>query len=317
MKFDQQLFLDKTKLAYPIKSLGCAIALMSCAYQASAQDDDFQITGSLGLAGEYNDNVSVSELESATGESDTATAIDGAVDLNWQASQKTNVSAGYSLSSQHYSEFDDFDLDMHLLYADISHDLPFLTVGANHYFADARLGGDEFLTLNQSSIYAGKLINDRWYIRAALNASDKDFTGFSGRNAKTIGASVDTFLFFNQGKSSLLFAWAINDEDAEQSQFAYTSNTFRLRYSHDTTLWGKASEFSAGIRSQVRDYEGITPAIGQTRDDKQLVADIAWNLNLTNHIATVAAFENGNYSSHLPSADYRENRIKLGLEFSL
>lgn len=316
MRIYQHYLIEDRRPTFLLTTMGCAIALMTLSYQASAQEEDFQITGSLGVGGEYNDNVSVSELESATGESDSATTVDGAIDLSWQANEKTNVTGGYSLSSQHYSEFEDFDMDMHLLYGDISYDLPFLTVGANHYFADAQLGGDDFLELNQSSVYAGKLINDQWYLRAALNVSDKEFTGFSGRNADTIGASLDAFWFFNQGNSSLVLAWAIDDEDAEQRQFAYTSNTIRLRYSHDTSLWGRVSEISAGIRNQVRDYDGITPSIGQTRDDEQLVADIEWSLNLTDHIATKAAFEHGDYSSRLPSADYQENRMRLGLELS-
>lgn len=316
MKSDQPTLLINPPSIFHVAALGWAVTLMIFSHQAPAQEDKLKISGSIGVGAEHNDNVSVTELESATGSADTATTVDGALDISWQATKNTNVSGGYSLNAQHYAEYEDFDMDMHLLYADISYDLPFFTVGANHYFADAKLGGNDFLALNQSSIYAGKLIKETWYLRAALNVNDKAFTDFEARNAETVGASIDAFWFFNQGKSSLVLAWAVDNEDAEQSQFSYSANTIRLRYAHDTSLWGRASEFSAGIRRQDRDYDGITPSIGQTRDDTQQVADIQWRLNLTNHIATNAAFEHGNFSSRLPSADYKENRIKLGIELS-
>lgn len=299
-------------------TLFSAIAMMSFQYQAVAQEDDSDLSfsGSLGVGAEYDDNVSVSELESATGESDTATNVDGALQMDWQASDKLNISTGYNLTSQYYSEYDDFDMEIHMLYGDASYDLPFMTIGANHYFANARLGGDGFLDLNRSSIYAGKLFAEQWYLRGALNVTDKEFDVFSARDAETTSASLDTFWFFNQGNSSLQFALEVADEDALEEQFSYQANIVRIRVNHDFSLWGFQNEISAGVRNEIRDYQAITPSIGQTRDDELLVSDLSWDMKLTDWLATTASLEHGNYSSRLPSADYRENRVSLGLELS-
>lgn len=284
--------------------------------QAQNTNEPFTVTGSLEAGTEYNSNVSVSELESASGESDMAGAVDAALDMNWKPAERVSVDAGYSFTSRRYDDYDAFDLDMHLLYGDISYEMDLFTVGANYYFADAELGGDDFLTLKQNSLYAGKLFDERWYLRAALNFSDKDFDGFGARDADTEGLSLDAFWFFNQGMSSLVFGYAYDDEDTRANQFAYEADTLRTRFTHRFTVNGRDGNLQVGGRAQFRDYRGITPSLGATRDDKQYVIDARVEVELMPWLAVTGQIERGDYRSRLASADYTENRIGAGLKVS-
>lgn len=297
----------------------CGAAAMSfaaTALQAQTTDSQFSFSGSLEAGAEYNSNVSVSELESASGESDMAGAVDAALDMNWKPAERVSVDAGYSFTSRQYDDFDAFDLDMHLLYGDVSYELDLFTVGANYYFADAELGGDDFLTLKQSSLYAGKLFDERWYLRGALNFSDKDFDGFGARDADTEGLSLDAFWFFNQGMSTLVFGYAYDDEDTRSLAFAYEADTLRTRFTHRFAWNGRESNLQLGGRAQFRDYKGITPGLGAPRDDKQYVLDARIEVELLPWLAVTGQVERGDYRSRLASADYTENRVGAGLKVS-
>ena len=201
---------------------------------------------------------------------------------------------------------------MHLLYADLSHDFSALTLGGNYYYANADLGGDSFLELNQYSLYAGKLFGASWYLRGALNLSRKEFDSFNTRDADNSGASIKLYRFFNDGRSSVTLAYAFEDEDTRGSSFVYTADTMRLRLNHRFMLATKEARLQLGYRFQDRAYANVTPSINAPRDDSQSVFDARLEVTLVENLALVARWENGDYQSRLPSADFSDNRISLG-----
>ncbi|MEX0903137.1 MAG: hypothetical protein WDZ76_10475 [Pseudohongiellaceae bacterium] len=299
------------------KKTAMALAISLVASTAAAQQTDrFTVSGYGELGAEYNSNVSITELESATGESDTAAVLDAGLDLSWSVTERLNADAGYSYSSSSYRNFDDFDLDLHLLYGDLSYEFDALTLGTSINHADARLAGDDFLTLDQYSLYAGKLLGDQWYLRGALNFSDKSFEGFSERDADVEGLGIDAFWFFNDGRSTLVFSYAYDDETAASSQFSYDANTVRMRYTNSLVFASKDAEFQLGLRLQDRNYKGLTPAISARRDDQQAVAEAQFELSLYEHLAIITRLEHGAYQSNLSSADYDETRASLAVQLS-
>lgn len=311
MQKSRQSFFRHTLFA----SMAVATQLASVAALAQS-NSAVTFSGAIEAGAEYNSNVSVPELETASGTGDMAATADARLDMNWKPVERLSVDAGYSFSAQRYQDVDIFDLDMHLVYADASYDFDVFTIGANHYYADADLGGRDFLILKQTSVYAGKMIGEQIYLRGAINTADKSFTGLAARNAKTEGVSVDAFWFFNQGRSSMSFGYAWDDEEARAREFAYEADTLRVRYNNRFDLFGKDSDLQIGLRTQHRDYKGITPAIGVPRNDRQTVADARLKVQLNPVLAVSGKLERGDFSSHLPSADYTENRVSLSLQAS-
>ncbi len=310
-------FLQYHTVRPDILSVSVAIALVCgiAVSGAAAQDDEqFSVSGAVEVGAEHNSNVSISELESATGEADTAAIADAGVDFSWQLNEGLALDAGYSYSGSRYQDFDAFDLDLHLLYGDLSYEFESFTLGSNYYYADASLGGDDFLTLKQHSFYAAKLFSDQWYLRGALNFADKSFDGLALRDADTEGASVDLYWFFNEGRSTLVFGLAYDDEEAAFDAFSYEAQTLRLRYSNRFTLVGRNAELQLGMRLQNRDYTGITPEIGARRDDDQLITEAGLEVSLNDHLAVVTKLQRGSFNSNLSSADYSENRASLTLK---
>lgn len=300
-----------------IAALALAIGAALSAHGLSAQTGEpLTLSGSVELGAEHNSNVSVSELESATGESDVAATLDAGFDASWQATERLSVDAGYSYSGRRYDEFDAFDLDLHLLYGDLSYDFDLFSLGTNYYYADARLGGDDFLTLKQYSVYAGKLFADQWYLRGALNFADKSFNNFAARDADSEGVSLDAFWFFNQGRSTLVFGYAFDDEDARVNAFSYRANTMRVRYTNRFNVIGKDAQLQLGVRVQDRDYRGITPEINARRDDRQYTTEARVEVSLNSYLSVSTQFERAAFRSNLASADYTENRVSASLKLA-
>jgi hypothetical protein len=309
--------ITKFKIIYSCCSSAAAIASMLAVPAVFAQSNEaFTVTGQLEAGAEYNNNVSVTELESATGEADYAGLLDAGIDVSWKPTERFSADAGYSYSSSHYQEFDEFDLDLHLLYADASYNLDIFTIGANHYYGDANLGGDDFLTLKQYSVYAARLFGDSFYLRGALNFSDKSFDTFAGRNADAEGFNVDGFWYFNEGKSSIVLGYAFSDENTLANEFDYKGHTMRARYSNRFIVSAKDAEIQLGLRVQERKYSGLTPSIMSRRDDRQQIAEARFEVSLSSYLTLVSQLEYGNYSSNLSSADYDETRASVGMRVS-
>ncbi len=317
------MMISKAPLPLLTGLLGLAMAAHGVLAQQPAQEpvqpqqsEPLEISGAVAVGAERNSNLSVAELESASGTSDTAATVDANIDLNWQVDASTAFATGYSYSGSRYQDIDAYDLDLHLVYADLSHDFALLTLGANTYFADAKLGGDSFLEMNQYSLYAGKLFGDEWYLRGALNFAEKEFDVFDTRDADNDGFGVDLYRFFNAGRSNVVLGYVYEEEDTRGPSFRYSADTLRLRLNHRFTLAERESRLQLGYRWQDRAYANITPGINVPRDDSQRVAEAQLEVEVTDNVAVTGGWEHGDYQSRLASADFSANRVTLALRVS-
>ncbi|MEQ8956274.1 MAG: surface lipoprotein assembly modifier [Pseudomonadales bacterium] len=289
----------------------CTLCLPSFAQETQP----LEVSGSVELGLEYNNNLNIPELESASGRSDIAAVIGGDIGLDWTPEENWNVDTGYSYSGSRYKDIGSYDIDLHMLNADISRDIGELSLGGNVYYADASLGGDGFLSLKQYSLYAGQLFAGKYYLRGALNRNEKSFETLDSRDADNQGFSLDGFWFFNEGQTSLMLGFTAADEDAQANQFDYDSRGWRVRFSHRFLFAGVNSRLQLGYRREQRDYSSITPAIDTFRDDTRTKLEAQWNLSFTENIDLIGKIERGDYRSNLESADYNENRVTLSAAY--
>lgn len=283
---------------------------------AQQADEPLSLSGNVAMGAEYNSNLSVTELESSSGQSDVAGTVDANANVSWEPNDRFAAEGGYSYSASRYQDIDTYDLDLHLLFADLSYDFTALTLGTNYYFADADLGSDSFLTLNQYSLYAGKLFSDQWYLRGALNFTDKDFDTFNGRDADNEGYSVELYRFFNDGRTSVSGGYTYEEEATRDLSFLYAADTLRLRLNHRFSVASRDARFQLGYRLQDREYDYITPSIGVPRDDGAQVIDARLEMDVAKNLAVIGRVEHGNHESRLPSADFNDNRMSLALQLS-
>ena len=262
---------------------------------------------------EYDSNLSVVELDQYSTESDWAALFNARLNTQWKATEELELKAGYSFVSKTYQDNEEFDLVIQQLFADASYDFSLLTLGASYHYADATLADQDFLQLQQTSLYASHLFDNRIFVRGAANFQDKKFPDNSERNASNNGLAGDVFIFFHQGKTFIAMGISNEEEDAVQDQFSFDGISLRSSINHKFSTWGKTSELQLGWRYQDRDYSAVTPELEARRHDRNNIISIEWEINLTPKIIATSKVERGDYQSNLPAADYSETLASLML----
>jgi len=267
---------------------------------------------------EYDSNLSVVELDQYSTQSDWAALLNARLNGRWKASDKLDLKAGYYYLTKTYQDNESFDLAIQQLFADASYNFDVFTLGASYHNADAELAEKDFLQLQQTSLYASRLFNNRIFVRAATNYQDKDFPGNAERNARNTGIAGDVFVFFQQGNTFVAAGFTREQEDAAQDQFNYDALSLRASINHKFPVWGKASKVQLGMRYHDRDYSAATIPTddGQTdsfRSDNHRVANIEWEIHLTPQITATSKIESGDYQSNFAAADYSETLASVTL----
>lgn len=300
------------KTQFAVNLLLLNILCSAVGVHAATESTSAKLEVSTGV--EQDSNLNIVELDQSSQQSDLALLLGLKADGKWQVSEKFALSGGYSYAGKTYQDQSAYDLALHQLSVDASYNAELLTLGASYHYADANLDKKDFLTLQQTSFYAAKLLNEKFYLRSAVNLQNKDFAGRSERNADNVAWVNDGFVFFNQGKSFVSLGFSVENENSKAHELDYQANTLRAKASHQYALWGKPQKLQAGWRYLARDYAGVNPEIKRERYDSAHVSEVEWEVDFTDHIAAVTKMEYGQYDSNLPSADYSETRTSVTLK---
>lgn len=294
--------------------------LLSLPVQAQTPSLNLQ----LDLGAEYDSNVSVKELDRVTNAGDWAGVINVGAKTHWAATDKLNVRAGIFHDHKHYTEFDEFDLDVSRGNVEVSYDFSALTLGVSHDVALARLDQQDFLQLAQTRLYASKLIGQNVYLRGQFTQQNKSFTDQPERDADSKIWGGDIYWFMNQANSFVSFGVDRDDEVAQLDNYSYEGVNLRARWSHKFTFLGLASQTQLGWRYSDRDYQGpaIEPssnALGETeavenRADRQQHWEAKWTLGLNANVSVAAKIDYADYQSNLASANYQETVSSVQLQ---
>ena len=307
------------------RAMTCLFALGLTAPMAHADSD---VSGYAAAGLEYDDNVTVDELNASSDQSDEAWVLDAGLEALLKPTEALNLALGYDLSGRRYHNLDRFDQDIHVLSADLSYDFEPMTVGASYHYSYATLDSDRFLDFGRTSLYLGSLIGESVYLQASIQDKTKDFNDGTARDSDIQGGSVDAFFFFNQARSNLVFGVDLDDEDARTD--AYDNQLLRLRVAlvHRFTMAGEDSRFRLSWRFEDQEYDETVIAEEPerplndflTRDlaertrqrvDTARVVEASWRLGLNEVFSVEPTLSYGDYTSTIDSADY--DRFVAGL----
>ncbi len=303
---------------YQIKQALSVITLPVLIYvpfSASAAEHNHQIQTEFSLETglEYDSKLTIVELDQLKDESDTAVKLAAKAKLNWQPTDKLAGKVSYSYSDKAYQTYDEFDLSIQQLSGELGYDFSVAKLGAYYVLADAELADKSFLSLEQTSVFASKLINNRHYLRAAVNFSEKELDDFAGRNSDGTGYSLDYFLFLNQAKSYWSAGVWKDEQDAQLNEFDYQENGLKGAFSHGFSAVGFEQNLQLGIHYLTRDYQYVTPLIGETRNDSRRILKASWKINFNDYLGLKTQLEQASYQSNLASADYNEQLASVHL----
>lgn len=262
---------------------------------------------------EHDSNVSVNELDSNTGADDTALRLRAEIDFETEIAPETELKFGYTISDKRFDEFSNFDLQTHILSGTLRHDFGPATAGITARYIDASLGGDGFQSVTQISPYVSGFVAKNVFLRGAYTHAEKEFDVQTNRDANVQTIDADTYFFLDGSRRYIVVGLEYETSDANDDQFSYDATGGQVRFSQRFDLRGRTARAQARWRYESRDFDGITPSIGEPREDDRHRLNAELEFPITDIIFVAAEYEYGDFSSNLPSADYKQNVFTLSL----
>lgn len=299
--------------------IGAFMAATLCAAESPREtDSNNHFSAKITLGAEYDSNVAVEELDRETADGDSLFSLSANLDYEHDLNKDSKFGLGYSYSKDAYDEFDQFDLDTQFLSADYSTKIGGYNTGGAVRYIVSDLDSEKFLTLGQLSLNLGRLLSKTRFLRVDYTYTDKELENFPDRNSDKHGLGADLYFFLDGSRRYWSMGYKFEDEDAEAVSLDRTIHTLRARYTHKLSMFGLPAAARFNARYQLRDYDAITPSIGEIRDDDRLRLGAELELNLSNNWFLLFEYEYSDYSSNLPTSDYSQNLVaaKIGWQYS-
>ena len=262
---------------------------------------------------EYDDNVTVSQIDTTTALSDYAAVFDVSGAYNLVDTKTNNLQVGYDFYQSVYGELSDFDLQSHRLSASGSHDIDAGTLGMDYGYTFATLGGENFFQTHSLMPTFGFSPLSAWYVNLLYNYTDKNFFTNDPRDAAQHAAGVDNYLFFADNKAFVYLGYRIEDENTAGSQFSYLGNYVTTKINSKFPQYLFKPEISVGYKYFIKDYDNITPSINEIRQDRRHAVGMSLDLHLTRVLNGRLEYQYIDAISNLPASDFKENIVTFSL----
>lgn len=289
------------------------MSVSSAMAQGNANDESwYDISGKAYVGYGYDSNVSVSELDTNTDTSDTATHTNAMLKANITPTQRWSFTASAQYTGTRYHEQSDFNLAVATYSGEISYQSPWAKVGMHHYHADADLDSQRYLTYKQTGISAANGFLERAYWRLSADSIEKELPTATARNSDAEALRGDVFWFFKQG-AFLKVGATYHDEDAVDASFDYAGKKLDVSYALPFTLFAKASEVTLAYEYEQRQYANeVEGGTGREDDRQRIKASVEYSLYEFADLTLRTQY--GNYDSTLVGADYKETLAELGIK---
>ena len=270
----------------------------------------------LGVGGEYDTNVSVSEVDLSSGESDYAFTSDFELGVKRPLGETIKASASYSVSQSRYGEFSRVDRLTQIAGANIDKDFGNANGSLSVYFIDSKLANDGFLEFLRVSPALSGFVSKRWFLRGAYVYSERTIDDRPERDAQTVTGEIDAYYFHRGLRSYMNLGLRYRNEDTGAPELDFSGQAIKLRYIRRFDALGRQGKFEAAMRFEERDYRSPEPTIGEKRRDDRLRWKFDLELPLSKAIALQAYYSYGDFDSNLPRADFFQTIVGTRLQIS-
>jgi hypothetical protein len=258
----------------------------------------------VGAGREYDSNVTVSEVDSSSGESDYAWTVDLGVGLNQSLGERTDLSLNYDFSQSSYDEFSFVDRQTHILGSNLSLDLKRTKGGLSAYYVRSLLDGERFLDYLRLSPSLSGFVSKRWFARGAYVFSERTLEDREDRNADTHAVEGDLYYFHRGLRSYFNIGYRYRDEDAVFDALDFRSHGIKLRYIRRFALLGRQAKAEISWRFEARDYTSVDPVISEERNDDRSRWKLDFEVPFGERLTWQWYLSYGDFASNLPRADF-------------
>lgn len=298
-----------------IAALSVLAAVASQPSLAEPGQADFGFSASAGY--QYDSNVNVAELDTNTGEGDTALVMDVGVDGSLRPSNRLSLDFGYAYSGSRYRQFSQFDLAIHHLRGALSYRIASFDAGLSVDRFATRLDDDAFLDITRVSPSLSRMFGDRLYLRGAFARAEKSYAERGERDAVNEAFRADAYFLLDGMQRYFAVALERTAEDAFSDMLDYDGIGTKLTYGHRLDAGSLPVDVKAHVRFENRDYKAL-PQAGESprRDDRRRVG-LGVRAPFGEHLEIAGQAEYADNASTLEAAAFDEMvyTLSFGAEF--
>ncbi|HZW60397.1 MAG TPA: hypothetical protein VFE85_08890 [Woeseiaceae bacterium] len=294
-----------------VAALFCATLLATAPVRAGQQHAQIDFAAALGY--EYDSNVNIAELDTSTGEADSALQLELGLDGDIPLTEALSLKLGYGYSQTSYREFSAFDLGIHHGEAEIGYRLGgFDTALALRQFV-VLLDHDRFLEIRQISPSMARLFGEHLYLRGAWTGAEKTYADYPGRDANNDALQADAYILLDGMNRYFAFGLRTESERAMNDELDYDGTRIKASYGHHLDWFSRGVDITGRVQFEQRDYVTVSEAIGGRRHDQRFRASLTAELPLTGQFRLEGETQYATHDSNLPGAAYDETVYSVNL----
>ncbi len=264
---------------------------------------------------EYDDNITVSELDLTTELDDFSYLFEFAGAYKFQITPKFALEAGYDFFQSLYDDLSAFDLQSHIFSLNGSYEIQGLDLGLLSMYNRTTLGAADFLEIYSTSPSVGFSVTDTWYATVHYSYKNTNFFNLPERDAQNHGTGLSNFIFFLDGQAMLLLGYQFEYEFTTGSEFEYLGHSLNAGVKLPVPFL-EQTKINFGYKFYFRDYQNVTASIGKKREDFKHTLEMQIFQPIYKNLNAKLKYQYINSISNLASSDYQENVVNLLLGIS-
>ncbi len=265
------------------------------------------------LGWQLDDNVSVTQQDVVTNQSDTAAIFELSTGYIFYSSPVVELRVGYDFYQNAWSDVSELNYISNSFLLGGSHYEKNWDTGVDYYFNYSFLNAKDFLTSHSVVPRFGFSLHPKLYTNISLALSDTNFLGDNLRSAANSSIGFDQYLFYMDNKAYGFVSYRYYNEDAKGSEFDYIANLISV-----------GSNFSGPDKMKLNlsylynlvEYKNNTASIGRKRRDEKQTVRFTITHPVTESINIVLDYQYNLNNSNLESVDSNQNLTILKLSYS-
>ncbi len=299
-------------------SLGCALNIMAFSIDGPAQAavaDPWNLT--LGLGGEYNTSISVEALDTGRKTGDSAANLSAAVGYTVSKAPKASLRLSFGLDQSLHKAAPTYDLLTQSFGVAAGTRLGKADLGLDYQAYTMRLGSKPFLDMQVLNPSVSGFISPHLWLRGGYGYAQKTFATAKTLDANTQSITADAYYLLPRHKAYLGLGARYELENAVNPALSFQAYQLSAKAQMRAKLLGRPAKFALGYQYRARDYDAITPAIGEARQDRRSSYTASAELALTPTLTAKSQFRHTARISNYRPADYVENLVSFMLVYRL
>lgn len=255
---------------------------------------------------EYDDNLTVEELDVVSGRSDHAWIMEVESGYRFYEQNSIEAEVTYDFYKSVYDDLDEFDTQTHTLGAAGSYSLGKWDVGLDYLLSYMRLDDKDFLWSHTIMPGVSGFLGDNIYGSFSYIFQDKDYRqrGSENRDGDNHSIGGDLFYFFLDNRAYVLVGYRFEIENTDGAEFDYDGG--KTTVAVNLPVWFQG-EVKVSYKYHVKDYHNITPAIGRDRKDTKKTLNFVWAKTFMENFEAKLDYQYIDSNSNLDTNEYTEN----------